>query len=181
VGNRNGEIVALDAEDGSVVWTVETGSTSPVDASPAVRDDVVYIGAGNGIMYALDASTGNEIWATDLEDGRIYASASVTETSVYVFGLEGTLHALNIADGAIQWTVELGNPAYSSATVVGDVVYALSEEGGLMFGLDANTGEELWRYQTGREGDWRSGHPVFVDGILYITSNTEGLLALSSP
>ncbi|MEL7233892.1 MAG: PQQ-binding-like beta-propeller repeat protein, partial [Chloroflexota bacterium] len=63
-------------------------------------------------------------------------------------------------------------------SVAGGLVYVLSEEGGLMYALDGATGDEVWRYETGREGDWRSSTPVIVDGVLFIGSDSMGLLAL---
>ena len=179
-GSRNGDMFALDAVSGEEIWTFSTGSNSPINASPAILDDVLYSGAGNGIFYALDRTTGEEIWSLDLEGGQIFASASVTDDAIYVFAIDGILHALSL-DGERLWTFPLGSPTYSSPTVVGDVVYALSEAGGLMYALDTTSGEALWHYQTGSEGDWRSAHPVFENGILYITSNTRGLIALSAP
>jgi outer membrane protein assembly factor BamB len=130
-------------------------------------------------MYAIDAITGAERWRADLGSG-IYASAVVTENRVYANGLSGTLHALDAETGTILWIFEMGNPAYSSPSLSGNVLYTLSELGGLLYGLDAETGEELWRYQTGRQGDFRSSSPVIVDGVLYIGSNSEGLLALEA-
>jgi outer membrane protein assembly factor BamB len=98
---------------------------------------------------------------------------------IYVNGTGGYLAALDAATGDELWRFEIGSPAYSSPSAGADgVIYALSEQGGLMYGLDAATGEELWRYVTGGQGDWRSSSPVLVDGVLYIGSNTEGLLAL---
>nr|MBA3874610.1 PQQ-binding-like beta-propeller repeat protein [Anaerolineae bacterium] len=59
----------------------------------------------------------------------------------------------------------------------GNVVYAVTEKGGLLHALDATTGKELWNIVTGTQWDWRSSSPVFVDGTLYIGSNVEGFLA----
>jgi outer membrane protein assembly factor BamB len=53
-----GTVYALKASDGSKIWQTPIGSgTNHEDASPAVANDIVYIGARNG-YYALNATTG---------------------------------------------------------------------------------------------------------------------------
>jgi outer membrane protein assembly factor BamB len=104
----------------------------------------------------------------------------VGEGRAYVNDLNGTLVALDLADGSEQWRFELGAPAYASPALVDDVVYAVSEAGGLLHALDADSGEALWQYQTGRQGDYRSSSPVVLDGVLYVGSNSGGLLALAA-
>ncbi|MCL4256701.1 MAG: PQQ-binding-like beta-propeller repeat protein, partial [Anaerolineae bacterium] len=44
--------------------------------------------------------------------------------------------------------------------------------------IDIRTGTEIWRYVTGTQGDYRSSAPVLVDGVLFVGSNSEGVLAL---
>jgi outer membrane protein assembly factor BamB len=121
---------------------------------------------------------GEVVWQHDLKS-EVYASAAVTEYEVFVFGYNGVLHAFNRLNGDVLWRFELGNIAYSSPSVAGDVVYALSEAGGLLYAIDSRTGTELWRYVTGAQGDYRSSAPVLVDGVLFVGSNSEGVLALS--
>ncbi|MCU0475805.1 MAG: PQQ-like beta-propeller repeat protein [Anaerolineae bacterium] len=117
--------------------------------------------------------TGNFIAA----GSQVYASAAVGEALVYVTAYEGDLYALDRATGAQVWAQRVGRVAYSSPTLVGDVVYALGEGEGKLYAFDAATGAPLWEVVTGREGDYRSSSPVWAGDTLYIGSNTEGLLA----
>jgi outer membrane protein assembly factor BamB len=99
--------------------------------------------------------------------------------------MDGTLARLNYdTEGqtfTTAWSVNIGGPAYSSPSYADGVVYVVTEAGGLLYAFDAKTGEELWQFVTGTQGDWRSSSPVLIDGILYIASNTQGMLALHNP
>jgi outer membrane protein assembly factor BamB len=90
--------------------------------------------------------------------------------------IQGVIRALDAAKGDLLWQVTIGGPAYSSPTLAGDVVYALTEEGGLLYAFDALTGDELWREVTGREGDFRAASPVPYDNLLFVSSNSMGLV-----
>ena len=55
----DGEVVALDARTGKVVWRHMIG---PSETSPLVADGRVYVGDWTGRVYALSAKTGREVW-----------------------------------------------------------------------------------------------------------------------
>jgi outer membrane protein assembly factor BamB len=152
-----------------------------VDASPAMRDGVVYAGSVRGEFAALDVETGERVWSVDLPGG-VYASAAIGEDRVYTIGFEGAVVALDMADGTVIWQQDIGGPTYASPTLSIDsdgtaVLYAITEQEGLLVAFDGADGTGLWRTQTGREGDFRSASPVLVERVLYVASNSRGLLA----
>lgn len=69
-------LYAVDAEDGTEVWTFDTGHRG--ESSPTVADGIVYIGSGaassdDGALYAVNANNGNEQWS--FEAGSISVSS----------------------------------------------------------------------------------------------------------
>ena len=72
VGTHDGRLLALDADDGKPVWSVQT--IDPADGSfvsgpPRVFDDKVVIGFGGGdfgpvrgYVTAYDTATGKQLW-----------------------------------------------------------------------------------------------------------------------
>jgi outer membrane protein assembly factor BamB len=66
-GTATGELVALDAASGGVVWTREF--SSPVYAAPTVVNDLVFAATFDGTMYAFDRDSGREMWKTSLPAG----------------------------------------------------------------------------------------------------------------
>lgn len=67
---RKGTIIALDATDGKVKWTVTTDAYEL--AAPSVADGVVYVGAtaqsGAGTLLELDTTTGEEHWRIETRE-----------------------------------------------------------------------------------------------------------------
>ena len=57
----DGNVHALNASTGAMLWSYTTGST--IESSPAVANGVVYIGSDDGNVYALNASTGALLWS----------------------------------------------------------------------------------------------------------------------
>lgn len=75
-----GDVVALDTDDGSTVWHEENLTDVPIDSSPCVTRNRVFIATGGahpavplpddggrGSVYALDRSTGEVLWTRRLE------------------------------------------------------------------------------------------------------------------
>jgi len=53
VGSWDGNVYALDADDGTEQWAFQTGNA--VSNSPTVVDGTVFVGSGDGNVYALEA------------------------------------------------------------------------------------------------------------------------------
>jgi outer membrane protein assembly factor BamB/plastocyanin len=151
-----GEVVALKASDGSVVWRQKIGSPpgEGIDMSPIVYDGTVYIsttpgtglgsfyaGGDRGVLYALDAVTGETKWWFDTTKGGFNAVA--------VAGGGGLWYPPSIdKDGNIYFGV--GNPAPWPMTPEcpngtcrpGKNLYTSS-----MVSIDPSTGAVRWYYQ----------------------------------
>jgi outer membrane protein assembly factor BamB len=60
VGNKDGQMIALNAEDGAQRWSLDVGS--PILTQATVSDGVVYFGTNDGYLHAVDSLTGTERW-----------------------------------------------------------------------------------------------------------------------
>lgn len=182
VGSRNGRVAAVNRATGELVWRANL--RGGVDATPALdlETGLMFVGDYDGDFHAIRMADGEIVWQTTFADA-VYASAAIGNSMVVVNDFLGTLVAYEKETGAELWRADIGRIAYSSPSISVDpvsgdeTVYALSEQGGLMYAFDGTTGAELWRVQTGEEGDWRSSTPVIINGILYIGSNTDGVIA----
>lgn len=176
-----GYAYATSAESGDPVWQTRIGASSR--ATTALSSGVLFIGSSDGDLYALDQTTGEVIAQTRISDATIESSVAVYESTMFSIAIDGTLTALNFADDTFTplWTVNIGGPAYSSPSYADGVIYVVTEAGGLLHAFDAESGAELWRYQTGEQGDWRASSPVLVDGVLFVASDSQGMLALEAP
>ncbi len=55
-----GELVALDAASGAVLWRQRVEAS--IGGGPAVQDGVVYVAARNAVGWAVRASDGRVLW-----------------------------------------------------------------------------------------------------------------------
>jgi len=129
VGSEAGNVYALNASTGALLWSKEASAES----SPAVANEVVYVGSGRGGVYALNASTGALLWSYTTGGGP--SSPAVANGLVYVGGGDN-MYALNASTGALLFSYPTGGEVWSSPAVVNGVVYIGSENDNVYaFGL----------------------------------------------
>ncbi len=52
VGSGDGQLYALNAEDGAVEWSFPTGGS--IKSSPLLSNGVIYVGSSDGFVYAIE-------------------------------------------------------------------------------------------------------------------------------
>jgi polyvinyl alcohol dehydrogenase (cytochrome) len=138
------------------VYTGGGGVDSDVGSSPnlfsAGGKDLVGVGVKNGTYYALDRKTGTVAWQRHVSGGSvlggIMGASAYANGVVFVAGNEGiggktTAMALNATDGSVLWTFSAPQTTYAALAQAGGVVY-LGTTGGVIYGIDAATGKQLW-------------------------------------
>ena len=136
----------------------------------AAADDCVYFGSSaDNKVFCLDASTGKVRW-TVFTGGPVRLAPTVAGSRVYVGSDDGYVYCLAAADGAILWKLHaapedrrvLGHgkmislwPVRTGVLVDGDVAYfaagVFPAEGVFFYAVDARTGRQIWRNDTGGE------------------------------
>lgn len=185
VGDAAGDVVALDASDGRERWIFRTGGE--LRSSAVIVGDVVYVGSADGDLYALELATGTRRWAFSA-GGPIIRSPALDAGVIYVGADAGILSAVDATSGDLRWQASLGAGQLSSPAVADGLVVVSS---GLdstaqhaLFGFDAASGEERWRFSA------PSGQSLIIaslgrdlvyaasaDGELYAVDTTSGLAA----
>ena len=159
--------------DGALLWSYTTGDV--VHSSPAIVNDVVYVGSGDGNLYALDAGTGTLLW--NYTTGNfVYSSPAIVNDVVYVGSSDDRLYALDAGTGALLWSYSTGSDIESSPSVTDGMVYVGSDDHNL-YALDAGTGTLLWNYTTGNSVETS---PVLVNGVAMVGSADRTLYALNA-
>lgn len=174
VGNRNGDLYAVDAVTGEKQWQFDTGDS--LLSAPAVAEGTVYVGNFDGTLFAVDAASGDETWTFDA-GGWVTPAPTVTDGVVYVGSSDNHLHAVEAATGNRLWSFEAREWVVSAPAVGrrGDTVYASSHEGNL-YAIDISNGEERWTFTTG--GDSELTPPLVARGTVYI--GQDGVIALDA-
>jgi outer membrane protein assembly factor BamB len=121
------------------------------------------------------------LWETRLS-GQAFASPVVADGVAYIGTTGGVLNAVETAKGAITWTFSAGAPIYGAATVTGDSVYFVCDNG-FLYKLDRANGKETWHYDLGDaavprvlphptafDWDWQAPQPLLAAGVVYVGS-----------
>jgi len=170
IGNKHGDLYALDAKTGTQQWIFQTGNVGlavpgGTGSSPAVVDGSVYIN-GDKKVYAIDAKSGIEQW--NVREG-FTASPAVVDDTVYAVSRD-SIYALDARTGAEKWSSRLSGLVNSSPAVGNGTVY-VGDEKGHVYALDAQTGAEQWRKKTGE----KIKSPAIADGTVYVAEETRFL------
>ncbi|NNE48132.1 MAG: PQQ-binding-like beta-propeller repeat protein [Rhodothermales bacterium] len=173
---------------GGIAWTFQSSGT--IRSSPVVAEGVVYFGNSGGQFFALRADTGEEIWSLDV-DSPVGGAPLITENLAIFIDRDNRIHAVNREDGQSVWIVSgqqdiplpWGHEGFdyllASPILVGSTI-VIGTGDGVVYGIDLDTGEERWKFQTG--GRIRSSASVlddvaFIgsgDGIVYGISTETG-------
>jgi outer membrane protein assembly factor BamB len=125
-----------------LAWEFSTGAGNAT--SPAVVDDVAYIGDNAGDLYAVDVWNGKALWRWKTPTGKAITSVPAVDVAagcVFVGAGDGNLYAVSTA-GHLKWSAALGGDL-SSPLFAGTSVYAASSNGRVASYLAA-TGGRLW-------------------------------------
>jgi outer membrane protein assembly factor BamB len=207
-------VQALSVRDGKRIWFTRLGEVGNPDqkppypkarSTPTIDGGSLYALSSDGELACLQAATGRVLWRKNLRkdfNGRpgiwAYAESPLVDGDQVIVtpgGLDATLAALNKKTGATLWESAIpgGDAAgYSSVIAIeaaGRRQYVQFLEKGLV-GVDAKTGQFLWRY-TGMvgspaniptpvpRGDYvYNANPRRVAGaLLRIKSSQDGIVA----
>jgi outer membrane protein assembly factor BamB len=188
--NRGG-LFAVDTLTGKVKWTARPTGTahgSPfVATAPAVSGDIVITPMGNTLV-ALALATGKELWRgpATAQGARVAVSAGLA----YVMGEDNNFHALDATTGREKWKMAFARAgSCDSAPVVrdgsvllsGNVVVTPADANRSasyhrsLFALDANTGQERWRYSpasSANTGGTCFTQPIVTDDTFFGVAGT---------
>lgn len=150
-GSSDGNIYSVDAKSGNLQWKFKTNG--PVNGTPVIDQNKIYIGGWDAILYALNIETGKEIWhfATGTQMGfkGIQSSVAVADGKVYFGAREPFFFALDAKTGKLVWKYDAEKSwILSSAVIKDNTVYVGSSDTYALLALDAKTGTEKYRFKT---------------------------------
>lgn len=177
-GSWDNSVYALDTATGVEKWQFDTKGI--VQASPVLAGPLLVIGSRYPYVFALDRATGKEKWRFNYFGSWVESSAVIASETAYV-GSSDFLHlfAIDLKSGQRKWGFKTSGYSWSSPAADASKVYvgcARSSQrhptdGGDVYAVDAKTGREVWRFQTGRQADhFLNGvvsSPAVADGLVY--------------
>jgi outer membrane protein assembly factor BamB len=196
-GLDNEFVQALSTQDGKQVWATRLGkvgnpsqmpSFPTARSTPTVDGDVLYALGSDGDLACLETASGKIRWQKSLRTdfgghpGQwAYSESPLVDGDALVVtpgGAQATIVALNKKTGETIWKSAVpggDDAAYASVIMVetgGRKQYVQFLARGLV-GVDAKTGQFLWRYDATGKGNTNIPTPVARNGYIY-TSQGRG-------
>jgi outer membrane protein assembly factor BamB len=175
-GNDNEFVHARSTSDGGEAWSTRIGDVGNPDqrpsypgarSTPTVDGEFVYVLGSAGDLACLNRGNGEIVWQHNLREefgGQYgewaYSESPLIDGDVVVCtpgGSEATMLAVNKHNGDVVWKAAISGgdeAAYASPVIVetdGLKQYVQFLGNGVV-GVDAETGEFLWRYDRTAEG-----------------------------
>ena len=172
----DGEMLWQQAIEGDLLWPALVEETAVYAGTAYVGPGVIPDADGQASIYALDVSSGDILWSQKTEAYSL-VTPTVSDDTLFVGGSlitevdvdEGghlRIHAFAKADGTAQWAFNSLDGFIKDLVTDGEQVYFLAYTD-MLYGLDANNGEEAWRYPT---ENWSPGFS-FDNGTIYMGSD----------
>ncbi len=167
-----GDVAALNAADGKIVWKVRPGG--PLRGSPSLSNGNVYVMSQDNQLFALGEADGAVLWSDSgtTESTGVFgvAAPSAAQGSVIAGYSSGELTAYRYENGRVLWGDALSKTSIStSVSTLTDIdadpvidrgrVCAIGE-GGRMASYELLSGQRLWELNIGGVatplvvGDW---------------------------
>ena len=212
-GMENEFVQARSTVDGKVLWTTRIGNVGNPNqnpsypkarSTPTIDGNYLYAFGSDGDLACLESKSGKIRWTKNVrkefagQPGEwAYAESPLVDGDLVVItpgGPEATMVALNKKTGALVWksAIPNGEPAgYASAIAVqaaGRKQYVQLLSKG-MVGVDAKTGQFLWRYADVAKGPAQYFTPVgrgeqvycgalgVGGGMVHLKANANGVSA----
>jgi outer membrane protein assembly factor BamB len=176
-------------EDPAAAQRIRDGDHRKAHCTPIIVEgpdgQPQLISPGAKAAFAYDPRTGKEIWRIDhddfsvaarpiFHDGVVYLVTGFTHPELWAIRL-GSTGNLTASD-AVLWRQKSGVSKTASPTLVGGLIYMVSDDG-ILNCIDATTGDRTWQR---RIGGAFAASPIHVDGRLYFC-NQDGESTVIEP
>jgi outer membrane protein assembly factor BamB len=187
-------VVALDKENGRTVWKtdrsidfrdltpegkpIRDGDFRKAFSSPLVitHEGVpLLISVGSNATYCYDPATGKELWRVEerkhhsgtvrpvVGHGMVFTATGLAKGELWAVKLGGLGV---VTDTHVAWKVTTHVPNRPSPLLVGDLLFMVHQDTGVVSCLDAKTSALVWRERLPGPGN-HSASPVHAEGRLY--------------
>ena len=142
VGTTEGEGYALDRDDGTERWNIDTDIRL---AAPKVIDDFVVFNGLNGIA-AFERDDGTPAWS--FAPSEQLRSRYFYDGTIYVGNNSGTVYAIDATTGAELWAVDAPTPNWVSPQAVADGRIYAGGFRGSVYAFNVDNGDIEWQIPT---------------------------------
>lgn len=182
VGLDNGKYIALDNQDGHVLWqqriAISKGKSdierlTDIDGKSILYKKVIYIPSYRGNLTAINPFSAQVLWRKPYSSYRGLAAANDT---LFLSSDQDVVHAVDTQTAAEVWRQDLllNRKLNSPVTISGAV--AVGDKQGYIHFLAQDDGRFIARHKIGAA---LIGDMLVKDNVLYVLSNNGRLTAMS--
>jgi outer membrane protein assembly factor BamB len=190
-----GQVTAVSASGGSVVWRASTTPPNEKDQEGfggglAADGGRVYAATGFGTVVAFEAKTGRKLWEKNLGPP-LRAAPTASAERVFAVNKEGQVFCLSGSDGTELWTFagsgERASILASTSPAVDKDLVVVPYPTGDVVALRASSGQPAWQDSLARSAAGSSlgamsdaGRPVLYGGAMYVAGHGGRMIATSA-
>ena len=164
--SRLNQITAQNVSNLNLKWVWQAQSLEKFEGTPLVVDGVMYLTEPPNTVAAIDARTGRPFWiyqypmpeTTFVCCGNVNRGLAILGNTLFMGTLDAHLLAIDASTGRKKWDAKVAEYTHGYGVTVAPLVVkdkvivgpAGGERGiaGFLAAYDANTGHELWRFNT---------------------------------
>ncbi|MCW4001518.1 MAG: PQQ-binding-like beta-propeller repeat protein [Candidatus Bathyarchaeota archaeon] len=177
-GLASGDVVALNATTGALLWTYASESgQSAIWSSPAIDGGRVYVGNRQGNLLCLNETTGELLWSFSaggevdsspaVENGKVYFNVCVPSQSGSTVK-DAKFYCLDV-NGSVLWKYQCsGGQDFSSPAILDNTVFECTLND--VVALNADSGALRWSTHVFSDGSITST-PTVSSGKVFVCSN----------
>ncbi len=165
-----GDIYAVDKEDGSVLWEKDLGGQPSFQIT--LNEEILLVGRrfsrddDESYLIALDRLSGEEIWRFEPDDPSGMDYATIHNNNVFLMSMSSNLFSIDIERGQEIWRSSiLGG---SRPPLLSDNILYFQDASQAVFALSPETGEELWSHPSLSDRGRYSNAPAIEGCCIYI-------------
>jgi outer membrane protein assembly factor BamB len=113
---------------------------------PVISGDTIYAASADGEVKAVNRENGKTLWKADM-DTSLSGGVGVYEDALFLGSSDGSVLKVSANGGELLWSTRLQGEVLAPPQGDGRVVVAQTYDGRLQ-GLDFDSGEKLWTYDS---------------------------------
>lgn len=173
IGNGDGNVYALNLNDGGLVWSYPTQER--IWTVPVIAGDVVYVASMDHTLYALNLADGALKWKFEAF-GAMGGSPVLVDGGLWIGDFGNRVYRLDPATGDVLWTFEEGLDWFWSTGTPGDGWIVFTDVQGNVVSFDTRNPSVLWQQHIADE-IFRGRGVLSADGTkLYLPGYKSGVI-----
>ena len=122
LGSADRFVRAVNAEDGTEMWSSLVLSLFSPATVPALGDGSVFVADFGGGLYRFDAADGERLWSHQLNEVILRGAPVVSGGAVLVGLADGRLVAVDVASGHLVWQEDLTEGVLGAVAISDDAL-----------------------------------------------------------